>query len=233
MQPEAQPDLQTKIKPEMKSATDRLAASIYTGPSMRTLGELADGIGGRLTGSPAYVRSTEWAAAKFRSYGIENVRLEPFTMDAGWQRGTAIGEMLSPLSRPLHVASLGWAPSTPAGGVEGAVVLVEDVSADALQSRADELQGKIVLLDTTKIYEEGYAKALPKLQAAWPAFEKAGVLAVMQTDRPTNNVINAHAALWGSKIVPLPGVELGMEDSKLIQRELERGPVTVHLNNRK
>ncbi|MFZ3265005.1 MAG: M20/M25/M40 family metallo-hydrolase [Terriglobales bacterium] len=229
VQPEAQPGLQAKIRPEIKSATDRLAASIYTGPSMRTLGELADGIGGRLTGSPAYVRSTEWSAAKFRSYGIENVRLEPFTMDAGWQRGTATGEMLTPLSRPLHVASLGWAPSTPSGGVEGAVVLVEDVSADALQSRADELQGKIVLLDTTKIYAEGYAKALPKLQAAWPAFEKAGVLAVMQTDRPANNVINAHAALWGSKIVPLPGVELGMEDSKLIQRELERGPVTLHL----
>ena len=226
---DTQPDLLSKIKPDTKSATDRLVASIYTGPSMRTLGELADGIGGRLTGSPAYVRSTEWAAAKFRSYGIENVRLESFTMDAGWQRGTAAGEMLSPLSRPLHVASLGWSPSTPAGGVEGAVVLVEDVSADALQLQADELQGKIVLLDTTKIYEEGYAKAMPKLQAAWPTFEKAGVLAVMQTDRPANNVINAHAALWGSKIVPLPGAELGMEDSKLIQRELERGPVTVHL----
>ena len=41
---------------DMKSVADRLAASIYNGPSMATLGELADGIGGRLTGSPAYVR---------------------------------------------------------------------------------------------------------------------------------------------------------------------------------
>jgi hypothetical protein len=38
---------------EMKPVTDKLAASIYNGPSMETLGELADGIGGRLTGSPA------------------------------------------------------------------------------------------------------------------------------------------------------------------------------------
>ena len=37
---------------EMKPVTDQLAASIYNGPSMTTLGELADGIGGRLTGSP-------------------------------------------------------------------------------------------------------------------------------------------------------------------------------------
>src|ERR1039457_5094990 len=57
---------------DMKPVTDRLAASIYNGPSMTTLGDLADGIGGLLTGSPAYVRSTEWAAAKFRSYGIQN-----------------------------------------------------------------------------------------------------------------------------------------------------------------
>src|SRR5450755_2924950 len=85
---------------EMRAVADRLAASVYNGPSMATLTELTDTIGGRLTGSPAYVRSTEWAAAKFRSYGIENVRLEPFTIAAGWQRGTATASMLSPLSRP-------------------------------------------------------------------------------------------------------------------------------------
>lgn len=214
---------------EMKSVTDGLAASIYNGPSMATLGELADGIGGRLTGSPAYVRSTEWAAAKFRSYGIENVRLEPFTIPAGWQRGTASGTMLSPLSRPLYLASLGWSPSTPPGGVQGSVVVVADVAADTLRSRAAELRGKIVLLDTTKIYAEGHGKAMPKVQAAWLAFQKAGVLAVLTQDRENNNVLNAHGVGWGAKLLPLPGAELGMEDAKLIQRELEHGPVTIQM----
>lgn len=214
---------------DLKPVVDRLTASIYGGPSMATLGELTDGIGGRLTGSPAYVRATEWAAAKFRSYGIEDVQLDPFTIDAGWQRGTATGEMLSPMARPLYVASLGWAPSTPPGGVEGAVVSVADISLDALESRAAELQGKIILLDSTKIMADGYGKAVPKLEAAWPEFQKLGVLAVMTPDRTPNNVINAHGVLWGAKLAPLPGIELGMEDSKLIQRELEHGPVTVHL----
>ncbi len=214
---------------EMKPVTDRLAASIYNGPSMTTLGELADGIGGRLTASPAYVRSTEWAAAKFRSYGIENVRLEPFTIPAGWQRGTASGTMLTPLSRPLNLASLGWAPSTPAGGVQGAVLIVADVAPEALRSRGDELRGKIVFLDTSKIYAEGYGKAMAKMEAAWRAFQKAGVLAVIMPDREKNNVLNAHDGLWGAKLVPLPVAELGMEDSRLIQRELERGPVTIQV----
>src|ERR1035438_5133577 len=148
---------------DSRVVTDRLAASIYNGPSMATLGELADGIGGRLTGSPAYVRSTEWAAAKFRSYGIENVRLEPFTIPAGWQRGTASGAMLAPLSRPLNLASLGWSPSTPSGGVQGSVVVVADVEPEVLRSRENELRGKIVFLDITKIYAEGRGKALPKV----------------------------------------------------------------------
>ncbi len=214
---------------ELKPVTDRLAASIYNGPSMTTLADLADGIGGRLTGSPAYVRSTEWAAAKFRSYGIENVRLEPFTIPAGWQRGTASGAMLSPLSRPLYVASLGWAPSTPPGGVQGPVVIVADVGPEVLRSRKDELRGKIVFLDTSRIYAEGYGKALPKLEAAWIAFQKWGVLAVIRPDSEKNNVLNARGAWWGARLLPLPGAQLGMEDAMLIQRELERGPVAIQL----
>src|SRR5215475_1762465 len=118
---------------EMKPVADRLAASIYTGPSMITLRELTDTFGGRLTGSPAYQGSAEWAAAKFRSYGIQNVRLEPFTIPAGWLRGSANATLVTPMSRSINVASLGWSPSTPAGGVQAQVVVVSDVSAEKLK----------------------------------------------------------------------------------------------------
>lgn len=214
---------------EMKPITDQLAASVYNGPSMNTLEELADGIGGRLTGSPAYVRATEWAAAKFRSYGIQNVHLEPFTIPAGWVRGTASGAILEPVSRPLRLASLGWSPSTPAAGVQGTVVLVDDFDPDALRSQKKELGGKIVFLDTSKITQENYGRVLPKLQAAWATFQKDGVVAVITPDRERNNVLNAHGAGWGARLLPLPGAEVGMEDAKLIQRELERGTVTIQL----
>jgi carboxypeptidase Q len=213
---------------EMKPVTDRLAAAVYTGPSMTTLRELTDTFGGRLTGSPAYERAAEWAATKFRSYGIENVRLEPFTIAAGWQRGSASGAMVSPLARPLNIASVGWSPSTPAGGVQGEIVVISDVSADKLKD-ADQLRGKIVLLDASKIFAEGFAKVLPKLDAAWPAFQKAGVLAAVITDREKNNVLNAHDMMWGAKLLLLPVAEIGMEDGKLIQRLAAQGPVTLRI----
>ena len=213
---------------DLKPVTDQLGASVFNGPSMATLQELADGIGGRLTGSPAYVQATDWATAKFRSYGIESVRLEPFTIDAGWQRGAASGSILAPVARPLRLASIGWSPSTPPAGVQGSVVLVADLTPPAMKSD-EELKGKIVFLDTFKIYADGFGKALPRMQAAMKTFQRAGVLAVLTPDRERNNVLNAHGIGWGTKLLPLPAAEVGMEDAKFIQRELEHGPVSVQL----
>jgi hypothetical protein len=50
-------NLAAEPSPDVQEAANRLASSIYTGPSMTTLRELSDGFGGRLTGSPAYTRS--------------------------------------------------------------------------------------------------------------------------------------------------------------------------------
>src|SRR5215831_13204047 len=117
--------LAAESAPDTQETAGRLAGSIYTGPAMSTLRELTDSFGGRLSGSPAYNHAVEWAAAKFRSFGIENVRLEPFIIPNGWVRGSAHGEMLAPLARPLYLESLGWSPSTPAGGLKGDVVIVD------------------------------------------------------------------------------------------------------------
>lgn len=213
---------------EMKPVTDRLAGSVYTGSSMATLRELTDSFGGRLTGSPAYQRSAEWAASKFRGYGLTDVRLEPFRIPAGWLRGSASALLISPLPRPLNIASMGWSPSTPPGGVQGQTVLISDVSADKLKDTS-KFSGKIVLLDATAIFAEGWTKALPKLDVAWFVFQKAGVPAAIWIDREKNNVINAHDMLWGAKALPLPVAEIGMEDGKLIQRLLDQGPVTLRV----
>lgn len=219
--------LSAQVSPEVRDAAYKLAGSVYTGPSMETLRELADGFGGRLSGSPAHNRAAEWAVAKFRSFGIQNVRLEPFTMPNGWQRGSARGEMLAPLAGPLHVESLGWAPSTPEGGVKGEVVVVDDVSADSIKAKAAQLKGKIVMLDTEKIFAEGWQKVLGAVMAAPQHLKDAGVLAMILPDRANSNVINATSLDWGGHLNALPGAQLGMEDSQLVRRLMEKGPVTI------
>ena len=59
--------------------------------------------------------------------------------------------LLTPIARILHVESLGWSPSTPAGGVKGEVVVVDDVTPETLKAQAEKFKGKIVFLDLGKM----------------------------------------------------------------------------------
>jgi hypothetical protein len=153
--------------------------------------------------------------------------MEPFTMPNGWQRGSAHGEMLMPTRRLLHVESLGWAPSTPAGGAKGEVVLIDDVAADNIKAKADKLKGKIVMLDTDKIFADGWVKVLAAVMAAPQHLKDAGAVALLFPDSDKNNVINAGSLDWGGHVMVVPGAQLGMEDAALIRRLMDKGPVTV------
>ena len=133
---------------EVKRAAERIAGSVLvSGRSMDYVRGLTDGFGGRLSGSPAYERAAEWSAEQFRAAGVKDVRLEPFRIDNGWQRGAARGRLVAPMERALNVASLGWSPSTPAGGVRGEVVWVGDVSPEFFRQRGAELKGRVAMLD--------------------------------------------------------------------------------------
>jgi carboxypeptidase Q len=215
---------------ELKAASSRIAASVLTGPSMETLKELTDGFGGRVTGTPSYQRSAEWAAEKFRSYGIQNVRLEPFSMASGWQRGAAHAAILEPVQRTIAVESLGWSSPTPKGGVRGDLVLVDDLDGDKIKQRAGELKDKIVLFDRSKIFAEGYAKIMGKLNRCYQHFKDAGVIAVVLPDRVSNNALNATTGEWSDHIKPLPVAQIGMEDGAFIRRLMEKGPVRLELD---
>src|SRR5262249_46415544 len=216
-----------QISQGTRDDANRLIGSIYAGPSMTTLRELSDGFGGRLSGSPAYNRSAGWAAAKVRSYGIQNVKLEPFSMPSGWQRVSSRGEFVAPVARPLHVESVGWTPSTPAGGVKGEVVFLDDVSPDNIKKNAAKFKNKIVLFDMSKIFADGWQKVLVDAMKAPERLKDAGAIAFATTDSAKNNVINAGSLDWGGNLSALPGAEIGMEDSEYIRRLLEKGPVTI------
>jgi len=215
------------VPKDVQEAATKIAGSVLTGPSMSTLRELMDNYGGRLTGSSAYQRSAEWAAAKFRSYGIKNVRLEPFTIPNGWQRGWAQGEMISPIARRLNVESLGWSPSTPSAGVRGEVVVVSDILPEKIKGQASQIKDHIVLLDLQKILAPGVWKVLNRLYASPLLLKEAGAVAIIVPDGTPNNVLNAIDLDWGGRVINLPAAQLGMEDAKLVRRLMDQGPVQL------
>ena len=219
---------QPAIAPDpIEQAAARLAGSIVVnGRAMDYLRGLTDQFGGRLTGTPAYQRSAEWAAEQFRAAGLKNVKLEPFTVSNGWDRGSARGRMISPMDRPIHIQSLGWAPSTPPGGVKAEVIMFSELAPEKIKAQAGKLKGRAVMLDLATVFADGFS-AFAKLIAALPILRDVGASAIVVSDNERNNVLNAFGFTWGGQLSPLPLAQVGMEDGKLIERLLAKGPVTL------
>lgn len=114
---------------------------------MTNLEYLSDRIGGRLTGSASLEKANKWAAEKMKSYGLENVRLEPWEIPYGWERGTAGMKLVEPdTGRTLLIASRGWTPGTK-GKVTGDVVLLKVRNKADLQAYKGKLKNAVVLMN--------------------------------------------------------------------------------------
>ncbi len=113
---------------------------------MKNLEYLSDRIGGRLTGSANLEKANRWTAEKMKDYGLENVRLEPWEVPYGWERGKAEMKLIEPnTGRTLLIASRGWVPGTK-GKVTGDVVLLKARNKADLQAYKGKLKNAVVLL---------------------------------------------------------------------------------------
>jgi hypothetical protein len=136
----------TEADPAAGALDKKLIAQAKDGSEVMTnLTYLSDVIGPRLTGSENLKRANEWAAEKMKSYGLSNVRLEPWTIPIGWQRGTATARLIEPDNgRTLTVAAMGWTPGTK-GPIEGDVVIFRARTKEDLAKYKGKLKNAIIL----------------------------------------------------------------------------------------
>src|SRR5262249_44729082 len=91
---------------------------------MWILHEITDVHGPRLTGSPGLRDAQDWAVATMKSWGLTNVKLEPWNFNhQGWQNYETSANVLKPFQQPLSVRAVAWTPGTK-GTVEGPVLVV-------------------------------------------------------------------------------------------------------------
>jgi hypothetical protein len=113
-----------------------------------TLVELCRTAPHRLAGSEGAEKAVAWAREAMQKIGLENVRLEPCTVQR-WERGSlAQLEVLGPASaRDVHlpILALGGSVGTPAPGLAAEVLLVR--SFDELAQKAESARGKLVFFD--------------------------------------------------------------------------------------
>ncbi|MBV8631139.1 MAG: M20/M25/M40 family metallo-hydrolase [Silvibacterium sp.] len=192
---------------------------------------LADDIGPRLTGSANYVKAVAWAEGEFKRLGLANVHRESWEIPATWEPETlATARIIAPHEQRLHLESEGWSPSTPAGGVRGEVYYLDELSADAVKARADKIKDKIVLMDGPSVMahiDEGFGKLFDALNLLAGDGAKALVLGFGTTNDAPNFI--GYTNFTGS-LANIPTGNLGQEDTLLLKRMLERGPVEIEFS---
>lgn len=105
--------------------------------SMDHLDILTGRFGGRLIGSDAYDNAAEWAAYKFKEWGMDVIMDECGELSVGFNRGPWFGRMLSDEGMILHFATPSYTSGT--HGVQRGHVMMEPKT----QSEFDRMKGKL------------------------------------------------------------------------------------------
>src|SRR4051812_31261792 len=190
------------------AAISSLKRAALNGHALQYVVDLTRTVGARVSGSTAYERAAVWAQEQFRSAGVPDARLEPFTIPHGWEREQrARARIVSPVETVLAIESVGWAPSPPDDRVEAAVVTGDD---HAIAS-PELLRGRIVLMT----------------RELWPDVElqlkQAGAVAVLIADRSRDNDIAARVLRYGAEIAPLPVAILSAASADALRAAMRRG----------
>lgn len=111
---------------------------------MDHLDHLSNRIGPRLTSSDALQAACEWTRDRFKSFGIENARLEQWgEFPVGFNRGPWSGRMVEPEAKALTFGTNSWTAGTK-GLVRGPALLAP-TDAEGLAKVKDKLPGAWVL----------------------------------------------------------------------------------------
>lgn len=129
-----------------------ISDALKTSEIMKNLGHLSDVIGPRLTGSANLKRANEWTAEVMKQYGLQNVKLEPWEIPVGWERGTATVKLIDPDNgRSLTVCAAGWTPGTKGKIVSDVKVLTIKQKADLDQYRGKLKDAVVLIGEPTKV----------------------------------------------------------------------------------
>ncbi|MEP1231407.1 MAG: M20/M25/M40 family metallo-hydrolase [Litorimonas sp.] len=183
-------------------------------------------VGARLAGTPAEARARDWALAKFREIGLENVRVEPFKIP-GWVRGEETAQILAPYPQNMVITSLGGSVATPDGGVQAPIVYFETF--EALENApAGGLEGSIVFISglMKKAHDgAGYGPANRKRRSGATEASKRGALAVVIRSVGTDSHRFPHTGQmrYAEDVKPIPIGALSAPDADQLERILQSG----------
>ncbi|HEY2274072.1 MAG TPA: M28 family peptidase [Steroidobacteraceae bacterium] len=183
--------------------------------------ELTTRFGPRLAGSDSEHQAAEWAASRLKALGFANVHVESFPITA-WVRGAESAQIVTPIAQPLVVAALGESPPTPAGGLEGEVVMFPTF-ADLKEAPAGVLTGKIAFVAARMVRTQdgaGYGAAVEARGDGPAEAAKRGAIAFVlrSVGTDSNRIAHTGTTRYVDGRVPLPAFALAAPDADQIER---------------
>ncbi len=211
------------------------------------LESLTTEVGPRLAGSAAEARARDWAVAKMKVLGFQNVHVEPFTLP-GWERGAETAQVTAPVPRTLAITALGHSGATPAGGIDAEVVGFTSMAAFRAAMPA-QVRGKIVFIThrmaaTQDGSSYGAFNAIRTRAPAMASRLGAAAIVIRSLGTDSHRLPHTGVTIWDAggprppggraqdevSATPIPAAAMSVPDSELIERLLARGkPVRLHL----
>jgi len=120
---------------------------------METLSYLTDVYGPLLTNSPNFRKGGDWAVKQMTSWGLTNVKLEPWgPFGSGWENERTVILAVSPQTFPILGYSKAWSVGTN-GPVTADVVLASIESEADFATYRGKLKGKFVMISPMRDIE--------------------------------------------------------------------------------
>jgi hypothetical protein len=189
------------------------------------LHHLTKNIGGRLSGSPHMYLAEQWGAQAMKNAGADNVILQE-CMVPHWVRGGTDNAMIiykdkndNQQKYALHILALGSSVGSGANGVHAPLIRVN--SFDDLESKKNELQGKIVFynvpFDDTLINTfAAYGKNVVYRTAGADRAAKYGAVGVIvrSMSNTPGNYPHTGSLRYNDSTQKIPASALGLDDVK-------------------
>lgn len=204
---------------------------------------LCDQFGSRFFTTPEEKAAAEFLAEKFREYGLQNVKVEPYTVAGwrdgkltelwSWQRKSATMKLLNPISQSVPCISLANAPSTSKEGVTAEIFHLQKGTRAYLLEHQEELKGKLVLYGNfiPPAPPGAYIPRDPNnlhRSIVYGYLEEFGTAGLIFTNRNYGGGLVTGTTGWG-RIGEIPACGIARESYEFILRQLAKGPVIANL----
>jgi hypothetical protein len=189
--------------------------------------ELCDGIGNRLSGSPALERAVTWSVDTMKKAGLENVRAEKVMVPC-WVRGEEKVELVEPRLARLPALALGGSVGTGPAPLVAPVVAVKSFH-ELEQLGEAGVKGRIVVFN---VPYEGYGKTVQYRSSGASRAAKLGAVGVLVRSAGPAGLRTPHTGFmkYADDAPKIPAAAISAEDAAMLGRLGSQGvPVSVRM----